>query len=117
MEIIPCQLDISRHLMHISDILPWSAGGWEIRLPPYGKNPCFPSVFLWKKLQIDFKNRIDRIWFCWYNVALKNTLVTKAGERMAAELRIRAGTKLRMAFDAPFGKEPEFNLIYIRFTS
>ena len=30
---------------------------------------------------------------------------------MAAELRIRAGTKLRMAFDAPFGKEPEFNLI------
>ena len=30
---------------------------------------------------------------------------------MAAELRIRAGTKLRMAFDAPFGKEPDFNLI------
>ena len=30
---------------------------------------------------------------------------------MAEALRIRSGTKLRMAFDAPLGKEPEFNLI------
>lgn len=30
---------------------------------------------------------------------------------MADELRIRSGTKLRMALEAPFGKEPEFNLI------
>ena len=30
---------------------------------------------------------------------------------MAEELQIRPGTKLRMALDAPFGKEPEFNLI------
>ena len=30
---------------------------------------------------------------------------------MADELKIRSGTKLRMALDVPFGKEPEFNLI------
>lgn len=30
---------------------------------------------------------------------------------MSEELKIRSGTKLRMALDAPFGKEPEFNLI------
>ena len=30
---------------------------------------------------------------------------------MADELRIRSGTKLRLALDAPLGKEPEFNLI------
>lgn len=30
---------------------------------------------------------------------------------MADELKIRSGTKLRLALDVPFGKEPEFNLI------
>ena len=30
---------------------------------------------------------------------------------MAGELRIRPGTKLRMALDVPIGKEPEFNLV------
>ena len=30
---------------------------------------------------------------------------------MAGELRIKSGTKLRMALDVPLGKEPEFNLV------
>ena len=30
---------------------------------------------------------------------------------MAGELRIKSGTKLRMALDVPIGEEPKFNLI------
>ncbi len=30
---------------------------------------------------------------------------------MAGELRIKSGTKLRMALDVPIGQEPEFNLV------
>ena len=30
---------------------------------------------------------------------------------MAGELKIRAGTKLRMALDVPIGEQPKFNLI------
>ena len=30
---------------------------------------------------------------------------------MASELKIPAGTKLRMAYDAPLGKEPEYNMV------
>ena len=30
---------------------------------------------------------------------------------MAGELRIKPGTKLRMALDVPIGQQPQFNLV------
>lgn len=37
--------------------------------------------------------------------------VKEGGSWMAGELRIKSGTKLRMALDVPIGQEPEFNLV------